>query len=64
MNRRAPNKMIVAPRASDLGSGKEDEAGHPRMADALNSPQTLRHLCWDASCLGLRARQAPCPADR
>ena len=40
---RAPNKMIVAPRASVLGSGKEGdlsaialakvEAGHPRMVD-------------------------------
>ena len=30
---RAPNKMIVAPRASGFGSGKEGEAGHPRMVD-------------------------------
>ena len=26
-------KMIVAPRASVFGSGKEGEAGHPRMVD-------------------------------
>ena len=30
---RAPNKMIVAPRASVFASGKEGEAGHPRMVD-------------------------------
>ena len=29
----APNKMIVAPRASVFASGKEGEAGHPRMVD-------------------------------
>jgi len=26
-------KMIVAPRASVFSSGKEGEAGHPRMVD-------------------------------
>ena len=30
---RVPNKMIVVPRASVFGSGKEGEAGHPRMVD-------------------------------
>ena len=30
---RAPNKMIVAPRARVFSSGKEGEAGHPRMVD-------------------------------
>ena len=30
---RAPNKMTVAPRASVFVSGKEGEAGHPRMVD-------------------------------
>jgi len=29
----APNKMIVAPRICGFGSGKEGEAGHPRMVD-------------------------------
>ena len=30
---RAPNNMIVAPRASVFSSGQEGEAGHPRMVD-------------------------------
>ena len=30
---RAPNKMVVAPRMSGFISGKEGEAGHPRMVD-------------------------------
>jgi hypothetical protein len=30
---RAPNKMIVAPGMSGFISGKEGEAGHPRMVD-------------------------------
>ena len=30
---RAPNKMSVAPRMSGFISGKEGEAGHPRMVD-------------------------------
>ena len=33
-NLRAPNKMVVAPRKSVFVSGKEGEAGHPRMVDA------------------------------
>ena len=31
---RVANKMVVAPRMSVFGSGKEGEAGHLRMADA------------------------------
>ena len=31
---RAPNKMIVARRIRVFDSGKEGEAGHPRMVDA------------------------------
>ena len=48
---RAPNTMSVVPRVSVFRAGKEDEAGHPRMVDAVqveNKPLECRFILLGA----------------